>query len=89
MFQPTGREGTFEFFESVFRIEDVGNYEESEITYGQKLSLEKKYKQWRTFQMSDHNVKWFELKTDLVGDFLPEMSRLVNFQIKHPERFTK
>jgi endonuclease/exonuclease/phosphatase family metal-dependent hydrolase len=56
------RAGTFPFFDYVYRTEDWK-------TYQPKLSLQK-YKQWRTFKMSDHLPLWVELYVDFGNAYL-------------------
>ena len=33
------------------------------------------YKDWRTYQMSDHLLKWIEVKTDFGEEYLVEKSK--------------
>jgi len=54
--------GAFPFFDYVYREEDWK-------TYQPKLSLNK-YKQWRTFKMSDHLPLWVELFVDFGEAYL-------------------
>ena len=35
-----------------------------------------KFKDWRTYQMSDHLVMWTELTVDKTDDYLKELSKL-------------
>lgn len=56
------RTGVFPFFDYVYRLED-------HRTYQPKLT-EGKYKQWRTFKMSDHLPIWCELKIDFSENYL-------------------
>jgi len=54
--------GTFSFFDHVYRDEDWK-------TYQPKLTF-RKYKQWRTFKMSDHLPLWVELFVDFGEAYL-------------------
>jgi len=54
--------GTFPFFDHVYRNEDWKIY--------QPNTTESKYKQWRTFKMSDHLPLWVELYVDFGNDYL-------------------
>jgi endonuclease/exonuclease/phosphatase family metal-dependent hydrolase len=56
------RSGTFSFFDHVYRDSDW-------LTY-QPDTTESKYKQWRTFKMSDHLPLWVELGVDFGVDYL-------------------
>lgn len=56
------RAGTFSFFDHVYRDDDWK-------TYQPKLTF-RKYKQWRTFKMSDHLPLWVELYVDFGDAYL-------------------
>jgi len=56
------RSGTFPFFDYVYRDSDWKLY--------QPKMTENKYKQWRTFKMSDHLPLWVELGVDFAVDYL-------------------
>ncbi len=56
------RAGTFPFFDHVYRNSDWQIY--------QPNTTEAKYKQWRTFKMSDHLPLWVELYVDFGDDYL-------------------
>ena len=76
------RKGVFQFLDSVFRDKDLESYEpEMEQTCGEKFtsakSRERFYKQWRTFQMSDHCPLWVELRIDFSDNFIPVAGGLV------------
>lgn len=47
--------GVFDFYEHVYRPEDRHTYGEADL---------KKYRNWRTYQMSDHLPIWVEVLTD-------------------------
>lgn len=77
-FGTTGKAGVFNFFNTVFKLEDETIYvEEMGAAYLQTASGEPRknpslyYKTyWRTFQMSDHLPMWVELKVDYSEDYL-------------------
>ena len=56
------RAGTFPFFNHVYRNADWKIY--------QPNTTLNKYKQWRTFKMSDHLPLWVELYVDFGNDYL-------------------
>lgn len=67
----TAKAGVFDFFQSVYRLDS-----EDETAYRPlwgKSSL--KYKQWRTFKMSDHLPKWVEVKIDFGVDYLAKKAK--------------
>lgn len=68
--------GAFPYYGIVFRDEDIGVYAEAagieldgEPTAGQKRS----YRNWRTYQMSDHLPMWIELQIDFADDYLTRL----------------
>jgi endonuclease/exonuclease/phosphatase family metal-dependent hydrolase len=79
-FQPVGPAGVFDYYESVFRLEDEQAYaadmgpayektgEGKTRTASGKTTYFKSY--WRTFQMSDHLPMWIDLKTDYLQEYL-------------------
>ena len=82
-FEFTGRAGVFNFNEVVFRDDDVAQYEplmQSAYAFSQRLASKKPipdknlkkadYRQWRTFQMSDHYPLWVELRVDFSDSYL-------------------
>ncbi len=77
-FGTTGKAGVFDFYKTVFRIED-------ELLYVQEMGEAYQFKSdgkprtnqsayyktyWRTFQMSDHLPMWTELKVDYSDAYL-------------------
>lgn len=71
--------GTFNFYKYVYRAEDEATYNESMGPPYLKTKENKKrdekgrtryYKDWRTFQMSDHFPLWIELKIDFGKEYL-------------------
>jgi endonuclease/exonuclease/phosphatase family metal-dependent hydrolase len=64
-FQTKDQAGIFDFFETVFTESDESLYS-SYIPSAYKS----KYKEWRTFQMSDHLPMWVNIKIDYSDDYL-------------------
>lgn len=83
-FETTGKAGVLDFTKSVYRMEDEAVYfqqmsESRKETYNKQPTAAKKasfYKEWRTFQMSDHLVLWVELKIDFGKEYLEEAAGL-------------
>ncbi|KAK0331283.1 hypothetical protein LTR94_029546, partial [Friedmanniomyces endolithicus] len=73
-FDETPRGGVLDFFEAVYRMEDEALYA-PEIKPGKKGNLPT-YKEWRTYQMSDHLLLWSAFKVDFAEDYLTDLSRL-------------
>ena len=78
-FGTTGKAGVFDFYQSVFRPEDEAQYAammsaKTAKAYRSKTGKARSayYKQWKTFQMSDHLVLWAELQIDFGERYLQE-----------------
>lgn len=79
-FETTGKAGVLDFTKSVYRMEDETIYvqqmsEARRESYLKQPTAAKKtsfYKDWRTYQMSDHLVLWVELKIDFGREYLEE-----------------
>ena len=76
------KSGVFRFLSSVFRDKDMRKYKpEMRKTCGAKYerAQDKKafFKQWRTYQMSDHCPLWVELCIDYSDAFIPVAGGLV------------
>lgn len=78
-FETTGKAGVFNFYKTVFREEDeqvfapyMGEAYTSKKTDVPRTEKEKTayYRQWRTFQMSDHFPMWVELRIDFSDAYL-------------------
>jgi endonuclease/exonuclease/phosphatase family metal-dependent hydrolase len=79
-FQPAGPAGVFDYYESVFRLEDRAAYVADmgpayEKTAAGKARTEAGkatyYKSfWRTFQMSDHLPMWIDIRSDYSEEYL-------------------
>jgi hypothetical protein len=79
-FEPAGPAGVFDFYDSVFRLEDRPAYipdmgaaydtnaKGQPRTETGKATYYKTY--WRTFQMSDHLPMWIDLKIDYTKEYL-------------------
>ncbi|MCC7139139.1 MAG: endonuclease/exonuclease/phosphatase family protein [Planctomycetes bacterium] len=63
-FALTGRGGVVDYYKSVFREADEDAYA---LDRGGKGSS---FRDWRTYQMSDHRVLWVELDTDFTAEYL-------------------
>jgi hypothetical protein len=62
--------GVFDFFQSVFcDPEDAAEYMAEYNTNPAKPTI-RKFKDWRTYQMSDHLPMWVELKIDFADEYL-------------------
>ena len=81
----TGNAGVFDFFKTVYRDEDEGlyapympHYKDQKSCYEydengnarSQLGKTRYYREWRTFQMSDHFPMWVELKIDYSDEYL-------------------
>jgi endonuclease/exonuclease/phosphatase family metal-dependent hydrolase len=64
--------GIFDFYEHIFKDED-----EARLRAVGKLKLEDKFRDWRTYQMSDHLVMWTEFKVDKSDVYLKELAGAV------------
>ena len=70
-FGTTNKAGVFNFCKSVYREEDEGVYGPViGDAYANAKNKKNYYKQWRTFQMSDHLLLWVELKIDFGTEYL-------------------
>ncbi|HEX9965466.1 MAG TPA: endonuclease/exonuclease/phosphatase family protein [Allosphingosinicella sp.] len=73
-FEATDRAGVFNYSRSVFGDGDEAVYVEAMgEDYANKPTPEKKaryYKDWRTYQMSDHLLLWCELRIDFSREYL-------------------
>ena len=74
-----GASNVFRFYRAVFRDKDFDVYKNdmkriSRVLKGNESAAKLKsyYKTWRTFQMSDHNLLWVELKINFARDYLVE-----------------
>jgi endonuclease/exonuclease/phosphatase family metal-dependent hydrolase len=75
--------GVVDLFESVFTMNDFDAYRDivaTKTTAGKKASkknneqgLKKAYKNWRTYQFSDHYPMWVRLQTDNSRNYLKKM----------------
>jgi hypothetical protein len=62
--------GIFDFYQHVFRDAD-----EERLRKSKKLAGNDKYKDWRTYQMSDHLVMWTEFAVDKTENYLKEIAK--------------
>ena len=77
--------GVFDYFDHVYRMGDADPEGKDEALYTSLLGkvqdktrdpddADWKYKDWRTYQMSDHLPMWIELRTDFADEYLDEVS---------------
>jgi endonuclease/exonuclease/phosphatase family metal-dependent hydrolase len=76
------RQGVFRFLDSVFRDKDFESYApEMTETCGRKYEMadnkEAFFRQWRTYQMSDHCPLWVELRINFSDPFIAVAGGLV------------
>ncbi len=70
-FQLTDKAGVFDFYEHVFRDDQADAYKAlMKATGGTKTG----FKQWRTYQMSDHLLMWCELAIDYADAYLERLA---------------
>jgi hypothetical protein len=67
--------GIFDFFNTVFRYDSGSDNGGDEEMYREFMKPEWEYKEWRTFQMSDHLPMWVELRTDFGDEYLNYISK--------------
>lgn len=66
--RPTGKAGVFDFYVSVFTLEQEADYESERLE-----KPGRSYQDWRTFRMSDHLPMWIEFNIEDGDAFLEEM----------------
>lgn len=76
--------GIFDFFETVYRVEDEAYYGQqgmvdgySRMKNGKPRTRKQKqsyYNIWRTFQISDHLPLWIEVKADFNAEYLESLA---------------
>lgn len=75
-FETTGRAGVFDFYQSVFRDQDEASSAalmSPDRAAGYKAGKRGySYRDWKSFQMSDHLVLWVELRIDFGHEYLLE-----------------
>jgi endonuclease/exonuclease/phosphatase family metal-dependent hydrolase len=71
-FAETPRGGVFDFYEAVFREADAPEYEP--LIQLTKSGSKPRYKEWKTYQMSDHLVLWSAFQVDYAREYLEELS---------------
>jgi hypothetical protein len=67
--------GIFDFFNTVFRYDPENPNGGDEGTYQEHLKPKWEFKDWRTYQMSDHLPMWVELRTDFGDEYLHYISK--------------
>jgi endonuclease/exonuclease/phosphatase family metal-dependent hydrolase len=85
-FQPTGRAGTFDYYEYVFRNDEglvyrpyIDEYlaahpHDEEVEVDASDEPVDVYREWRTYQMSDHLPLWAEFEVDFSDAYLEEIA---------------
>jgi len=74
-FGTTSKADVFDFYKSVFRDDQEGDYAgPMGPGYGKAKKGSSYYNQWRTFQMSDHLLLWVELKIDFGEEYLTQIA---------------
>jgi hypothetical protein len=72
-----GESGVFEIFNSVFQDSRSSEYKafmpEDRINGKTAAELAKYFKNWRTFQLSDHHLMWTEIVTDFTEHYLTSL----------------
>jgi len=70
-----GNAGIFDYFKYVFRMGDDDPDTEDENYYSPMIQNPNvTYKDWRTYQMSDHLPMWIELRIDFGDDYLERIA---------------
>lgn len=72
-FLDTGNAGIFDFYKHVFRLGDDDPDQEDENLYAPLVPGNTTYKDWRTYQISDHLPMWIELRIDFGDDYLQKI----------------
>lgn len=62
--------GVFNFYNYVYRMEDAQHHKVPKTAKGKPGN----YKQWRTYQMSDHLPMWIELRVDFSREYLDRIA---------------
>ena len=71
-----GHAGIFDFFKYVFRMGEDDPNGEDEARYSAAMGRSNvTYKEWRTYQMSDHLPMWMEMRIDFGDDYLKKIAR--------------
>lgn len=74
-----GNAGVFDIFEELMREKDYADYKvASDAAYDsskeeRKMSKEKFYMDWRTYQISDHKPMWVRVQVNSSSDYLEEL----------------
>ena len=77
-FGTTGKAGVFDYYKSVFRAEDEADFAPLiGKPYADAANKPRYFKEWRTYQMSDHLPMWIELRTDYSDAYLATLAQPV------------
>jgi len=69
-----GQAGIFDFFKYVFQQGKDDEEGKEEKYYASKVRSNVTYREWRTYQMSDHLPMWLELRVDFGDDYLQRIA---------------
>jgi endonuclease/exonuclease/phosphatase family metal-dependent hydrolase len=64
--------GKIDLFENLFREDEESMYKKLALTYSGKQA--KKYKDWRTYQLSDHEPLWVEFRIQYEDEYLERIA---------------
>jgi exonuclease III len=73
--RPTAKAGVFDFAKSIFRASDAETYSSNmqkliPNQFGKYEDKTRLYREWKTFQISDHCPLWIELQIDFTDGYL-------------------
>ncbi len=71
-FAETPRGGVLDYYQAVYRAEDEALY--APAIKPAKSGKPPAYREWKTYQMSDHLVLWSAFKVDFADDYLAELA---------------
>lgn len=71
-FDETERGGVLDYYKAVYRVEDEAAYA-ADIKPA-KSGKKPTFKEWKTYQMSDHLVLWAAFKVDFADDYLADLT---------------
>jgi endonuclease/exonuclease/phosphatase family metal-dependent hydrolase len=80
LLRPTSRAGVFNYTEILYRDKEEAAHAQAmrrsaRAQYRQAKDKARFYKEWRTFQISDHLPVWLELRVDFANNYLATVMR--------------
>lgn len=72
-FDETDVGGVLDYYKAVYREEDEALY--APLMTPATSGAPRKYKEWKTYQMSDHLVLWAAFKVDFATDYLNDLAK--------------